>query len=88
MSRPLLQFLQTPVVSPEPPRLRRLRQTWVLLCALLAIAASLNTASVTLFGRLGALPALLLVLAVPVVGWIYFRARTRVDAARNRGGEP
>jgi hypothetical protein len=41
-----------------------------------------------LFGPLGALPALLLLLAAPVMGIVYFRAKARAEEAHDRGGEP
>ena len=88
MSHPLLQFLLTPMAPPETTGLKRLRRAWVLLCACLAVAAPLNTASVALFGPLGALPALLLLLAAPVMGIVYFRAKARAEEAHDRGGEP
>ncbi len=88
MRHPLLAFLLTPMAAPETPRLRRLRWTLVLLCMGLAIAAHLNTASVALFGPLGALPALLLLVTAPIVGVVYFRAKARADESHNRGEEP
>lgn len=88
MRHPLLQFLLTPTAPPETTGLRRLRRSWVLLCVLLAVAAPLNTASVVMFGPLGALPALLLLLAAPIMGTIYFRAKARAEEAHDRGGEP
>jgi hypothetical protein len=88
MRLPLLQFLLTPMAPPESLCLKRLRRTWVLLCACLAVAAPLNAASVARFGPLGALPALLLLLAAPVMGLVYFRAKARAEEAHERGGEP
>ncbi len=88
MRHPLLAFLLTPMAAPETPCLKRLRRALVLLCMGLAIAAPLNRASVTLFGPLGALPALLLLAAVPIVGVVYFRAKARADESHNRRGEP
>jgi len=88
MRHPLLAFLLTPMAAPETPRLRRLRWALVLLCMGLAIAAPLNTASVALFGPLGALPALLLLAAAPITGVVYFCAKARADENHNRGGEP
>ena len=88
MRHPLLAFLLTPMAAPETPRLKRLRRSWVLLCVLLAVAAPLNTASVVMFGPLGALPALLLLAATPITGVIYFRAKARADESHNRGEEP
>ena len=88
MRHPLLAFLLTPMAAPETPRLKRLRRSWVLLCLCLAIAAPLNPASVALLGPVGALPALLLLAAAPIVGVVYFRAKARADQAHNRGGEP
>lgn len=88
MRHPLLAFLLTPMAAPETPRLKRLRRAVVLLCMGLAIAAHFNTASVVLFGPLGALPALLLLAATPITGVIYFRAKARADESHNRGEEP
>lgn len=88
MRHPLLQFLLTPMTPPETTGLKRLRRSWVLLCACLAVAVPLNAASVALFGPLGALPALLLLLAAPVTGIAYFRAKARAEETQNRGGEP
>ena len=88
MRHPLLVFLLTPMAAPETARLKRLRRALVLLCMSLAIAAPLNTASVTLFGPLGALPALLLLVTAPITGVIYFRAKARADENHNRRGEP
>lgn len=88
MRHPLLAFLLTPMAAPETARLKRLRWALVLLCMGLAIAAPLNTASVALFGPLGALPALLLLAAAPIVGCVYFRAKARADENHNRGGKP
>ncbi|WP_065847145.1 hypothetical protein [Sphingobium sp. Ndbn-10] len=87
MRHPLLAFLLTPMAAPETARLKRLRRSWVLLCLCLAIAAPLNPASVALFGPVGALPALLLLTAAPIVGVVYFRAKARADENHNRGGE-
>lgn len=81
MTHPLLAFIATPMAAPETPRLRRLRQAWVLLCAALMLAVILNPASVARFGPLGALPALLLLIAAPIVGLVYWRAKARADAA-------
>ena len=88
MRHPLLAFLLTPMAAPETPRLKRLRRALVLLCMGLAIAAPLNTASVALFGPLGALPALLLLVTAPITGVVYFRAKARADESPNRGEEP
>ncbi|AKM11994.1 hypothetical protein [Croceicoccus naphthovorans] len=88
MRHPLLAFLLTPMAAPETPRLRRLRWALVLLCMGLAIAAHLNTASVALFGPVGALPALLLLAAAAITGVVYFRAKARADESHNRGEEP
>lgn len=88
MKHPLIDFLLTPIVPPETARLKRLRRTWVVLCALLVLAVPINAASVRLLGPLGALPALLLLVATPTVGLIYFRARTRAFASHERRGEP
>lgn len=88
MRYPLLQFLLTPIAPPETTGLKRLRRSWVLLCACLAVAVPLNAASVGLFGPLGALPALLLLLAAPVIGIVYFRAKARAVETQNRGGKP
>lgn len=88
MRHPLLAFLLTPMAAPETPRLKRLRRALVLLCMGLAIAAHLNTASVALFGPVGALPALLLLAAAPITGVVYFRAKARADESHNRGEEP
>ena len=88
MRHPLLAFLLTPMAAPETPHLKRLRRIWVLLCLCLALAAPLNPASVALFGPIGALPALLLVVTAPIVGVVYFRAKARADESHNRGGEP
>ena len=88
MRHPLLQFLLTPMAPPETTGLKRLRRSWVLLCACLAVAVPLNTASVGLFGPLGALPALLLLLAAPVIGIVYFRAKARAVETQIRGGKP
>jgi len=88
MRHPLLAFLLTPMAAPETPRLRRLRWALVLLCMSLAIAAPLNRASVALFGPVGALPALLLLAAAPIVGVVYFCAKAHADENHNRGGKP
>ena len=88
MRYPLLAFLLTPMAAPEMPRLKRLRRALVLLCMGLAIAAQLNSDSVALFGPLGALPALLLLVTAPIVGVVYFRAKARADESHNRGEEP
>ena len=86
MTHPLLAFMATPLAAPETPRLRRLRQSWVLLCAALMLAVIFNPASVALFGPLGALPALLLLIAAPIVGLVYWRAKMRADAAWSQAG--
>lgn len=88
MSHPLLQFLLTPMAPPETTGLKRLRRSWVLLCACLAVSAPLNSASVALFGPRGALPALLLLLAAPAMGIVYFRAKASAEDAQNRGEKP
>lgn len=86
MTHPLLAFMATPIAAPETLRLRRLRRTWVLLCTALPIAVVLNPAIVGRIGPFGALPALLLLIAAPIVGLVYWRAKTRADAAWNRIG--
>lgn len=86
MTHPLLVFMATPMAAPETPRLRRLRQSWVLLCAALMLAVVLNPASVARFGPLGALPALLLLIATPFVGVVYWRAKRKADAAWSQAG--
>lgn len=86
MTHPLLAFMATSLAAPETPRLRRLRQSWVLLCAALLLAVTLNPACVARFGPQGALPALLPLTAAPVVGLVYWRAKTRADAAWNKVG--
>ena len=88
MKHPLIDFLLTPMVPPASARLKRLRRTWVALCALLVLAVPLNAASVGYLGPLGALPVLLLLVAMPAAGLIYFRARARALAAHDRRGEP
>lgn len=88
MRHPLLQFLLKPMAAPETPWLRRLRGIWMLLCTCLAVAVPLNAPSVGLFGPLGALPALLLILATPVMGLVYFRGKARADAAHTCGEAP
>lgn len=84
MTHPLLAFLATPMAAPETSRLRRLRHAWVLLCVALLLAVVLNPTIVGFVGPLGALPALLLLIAMPVMGFIYWRAKTNADAAWNR----
>lgn len=86
MTHPLLAFMATPLAAAETLRLRRLRQSWVLLCAALMLAVVLNPASVARFGPLGAVPALLLLIAAPIVGLVYWRAKTRADAAWRQAG--
>lgn len=88
MKHPLIDFLLTPMVPPETARLKRLRRIWVLLCTLLFLAVPLNAASVRDLGPLGVLPALLLLLATPAWGFIYFRARARAFSAHDRRGKP
>ncbi len=88
MRHPLLAFLLTPMAAPETQRLKKLRLAVVLLCIGLAVAAPLNRASVALFGPLGALPALLLLVTAPITGVVYFRAKARADESHSRGGEP
>ncbi len=88
MRHPLLAFLLTSMAAPETLRLKRLRWALVLLCMGLAIAAPLNTVSVALFGSFGALPALLLLVAAPIMAIVYFRAKACADENHNRGGEP
>ena len=84
MTHPLLVFMASSMAAPETSRLRGLRLTWVLLCAALILAVALNPASVARFGSWGALPALLLLIGAPIVGLVYWRAKTRADAAWNR----
>lgn len=88
MTHPLLTFMATPMAAPETQRLRRLRHSWVLLCTALLVAVVLNPESVARFGPWGALPALLLLIAAPIVGLVYWRAKTRADAAWNRSDDP
>jgi hypothetical protein len=88
MKHPLIDFLLTPLAPPETQRLMRLRRTWVVLCALLFLAVPLNAASVRELGPLGALPALLLLVATPALGLVYFRARARAFSAHDRRGKP
>ena len=84
MTHPLLAFRATPMAAPETKRLRRLRHSWVLLCTALLVAVVFNPASVSRFGPWGALPALLLLIGAPIVGLVYWRAKTRADADWNR----
>lgn len=88
MRHPLLAFLLTSMAAPETPRLKKLRWAFILLCLSLALAAPLNRTSVALFGPVGALPALLLVFAAPIIGAVYFHAKARADESHNRGEEP
>ena len=92
MTHPLLAFMTTSMAAPETQRLKRLRHAWVLLCAALLLAVVLNPTSVARFGPLGALPALLLLTAAPIVGLVYWRAKARADAAwkevGNRSDDP
>jgi len=81
MTHPLLVFIASSMAAPETPRLKRLRHAWVLLCAALILAVIINPTSVARFGPLGALPALLLLIAAPIVGLVYWRTKTRADAA-------
>lgn len=93
MRHPLLEFMLTPMAVPETVGLRRLRLSWILLCCALALCVSCNGVLVGLAGPMGALPALLLVLAAPIVGLVYLRAKSRADDARlhetaSEGAEP
>jgi membrane protein YdbS with pleckstrin-like domain len=82
MSRhPLLAFMCTPMAAPETARLRRLRFAWMGLCGLLAIGAVGIRFWVGLFGLWSAAAVALLLVATPVVGLVYFTAKTRADEA-------
>lgn len=81
MTHPLIDFLRTPLAAPETPRLRRLRLSWTGLCVALGIAVLCNSALVSLLGPGAALPALLLLVVMPLMGFIYLRAKSRADAA-------
>lgn len=81
MTHPLITFLKTPMAAPETSRLRHMRRWWMGLCWGLALAVLLLPLSKALLGEWGALPALLLVLAVPVHGLIYYRSKSLADEA-------
>lgn len=93
MRHPLVQFMLTPMAAPETVTLRRLRFAWSGVCCALLLGVTANGALVATFGPKGAIPALLLTVATPLVGLFYFRAKTHADAAHasgdaNAGGEP
>ena len=88
MTHPLITFLKTPMAAPEAPRLRHMRRWWMALCWALALAVLLLPLTKALLGERGALPALLLVLAAPVHGIFYFRAKLRADDHFSREGQP
>lgn len=92
MRHPLIAFMLTPMAAPETKGLKRLRLSWISLCCALGLAVSCNGVLVDLLGPKGALPALLLVLAAPIVGLVYLRAKSRADDAHlhetaGKGGE-
>ena len=88
MTHPLITFLKTPMAAPETPRLRHMRRWWMALCWMLALAVLLLPLSKALLGEWGALPALMLVLASPVHGLFYFRAKLRADDLFSGEGQP
>lgn len=88
MTHPLITFLKTPMAAPETPRLHHMRRWWMGLCWGLALAVLLLPLSRALLGEWGAVPALLLVLAIPVHGLIYFRSKSLADEACRREGQP
>ena len=81
MIHPLITFLKTPMAAPETPRLRHMRRWWMALCWGLALAVLLLPLTKALLGEWGALPALLLALAAPVHGLLYFRSKNLADEA-------
>ena len=88
MTHALITFLKTPMAAPEAPRLRHMRRWWMALCWALALAVLLLPLTKALLGERGALPALLLVLAAPVHGMFYFRAKLRADDHFSGEGQP
>jgi hypothetical protein len=87
MTHPLITFLKTPMAAPETPRLRHMRRWWMALCWALALAVLLLPLTKALLG-VGRAPALLLVLAAPVHGMFYFRAKLRADDHFSGEGQP
>ena len=88
MTHPLITFLKTPMAAPETPRLRHMRRWRMALCWALALAVLLLPLTKALLGDWGALPTLLLVLAVPFHGLFYFRAKLRADDLYSGEGQP
>lgn len=92
MRHPLFAFMLTPMAAPETKGLKRLRLSWISLCCALGLSVTFNGELVGLVGPMGALPALLLVLAAPIVGLVYLSTKTRADDAHlneiaSKGGE-
>lgn len=88
MTHPLIAFLKTPMAAPETARLRHMRRWWMALCLALALAVLLLPLLQALFGPWGAGPALILMLAAPLHGASYFRAKLKADEAYVQGVQP
>jgi hypothetical protein len=88
MTHPLFTFLRNPIAAPEALALRRMRNIWMALCWSLTLAVLLLLVFKASLGPWAALPALLLALAVPLLGLVHFRAKSRLDDAFGREARP
>jgi hypothetical protein len=89
MQNPLVAHARTPMAAPETPLLRRLRLTWLVLCAALAIGAGGIEYWTEWAGLWVSALVLAVLLATPLVGFVYFRAKNRADEAwAARSDEP
>lgn len=72
----------------ETLALRPMRKIWMALCWSLTLAVLLFPVFKAFLGPWAVLPALLLALAVPLLGLVYFRAKSRLDDAFGREARP
>ncbi len=79
----LLEFMATPMAAPETAALRRLRWAWVALCVSLCAGVGMIGFWTRIFGLWASAAILVLAIATVWIGWIYFTAKNRADAAWN-----
>jgi hypothetical protein len=79
VSSGLVKHMMTPQAAPETGQLRLMRFVWMGLCCSLGLGVLLIRPIVDLLGNWGALAVLLLTIATPLHGWIYFRKKNRAD---------
>ncbi len=79
MKNEYVKHMMTPQAAPETRQLRLMRFLWMGLCACLGLGVLLIRPIVDGFGNWGAFAVLVVTLATPIHGLIYFRKKNRAD---------